>query len=1034
MKCGENIIGLFDHGTLTIQGTGPMYDYVCFSEQPWWKDVYVVKLQDGVTSIGAEAFSGCANLARVTIPGSVTHIGDGAFRNCGSLTRVTIPDGVTRIGEYAFSGCRHLSEVTVPDSVTSIGEYAFFCCSNLKTDIPDLGSGATWSYADGTLTVEGTGTFHDTSYFHLRDDIRTVNIKDGVTGIGSRAFSGCKSLTSVTIPGSVTHIGNSAFSWCESLTRVTIPDSVTSIGAEAFYRCKSLTEVTIPGSVAGIGAQAFWGCDSLTGVTMLNGVASIGGCAFSYCENLVSVTIPDSVTSIGAGAFGGSSLTRVTVSGGAAGAENENRRRRKAELWQADRLKHYYNIKEYHESDMWCGAGVTWSFSDGVLTVQGTGDMEDFRKRFDDAHYNDRPWSKIIDQIHTVIIRDGVTSVGAGAFEGCEKLTGVTIPDSVTCIGEFAFDGCIGLSGVTIPGSVARIGKGAFSGCVGLTGVTVTGSGSGTEEERSLNAELWRADRLTTGALYPERGISSCGENVTWSYRDGTLTIQGTGPMDDYESYGKRPWEGEDIRTVMILDGVTRIGMRAFKGCKNLTGATIPDSVTSIGAAAFSGCVSLTGVSIPGSVTVIGRGAFYGCGMTSVSIPGSVAVIGAGAFYGCVSLTHVTISDGFTTVIGVEAFADCKNLTSVTIPGNVTRITGSSFSGCGPKEVRFGGSKSQWDSLAFWQFPFLNSFIYCSDHTYVPGVFANDIKWSYSSGVLTFQGTGSLECKGSEYHWNLLKNMGVHTVHIGDGVTAVGDNAFWHFSKLVRVTLPDSITAIGALAFADCESLVYINIPSGVTSIGQEAFSQCRGLLGMDLPASVTAIGQAVFGGLTVGLAGLIDIYYSGSEEQWKQITIGECKRLIHTTIHYNSIPRPQTECISGRCGDNVTWTYTDDGYLTVRGTGDMANFGGTQPWYNFREKIRYVVISEGVTRIGSHAFSDCVNLIGALIPFSVKELGREVFSNCGKLKCIHHRGTEWWWKDVLRGPESSPTLTVTHTSYGPPPLKDDKKLISEEV
>ncbi len=154
-----------------------------------------------------------------------------------------------------------------------------------------------------------------------KDEYAVIDIFDGiqevkipatfnnlpVTAIGEKAFSQCRSLTSVTIPDSVTSIGYRAFINCEFLTTVTIPDSVTSIGKEAFYGCSALTSVTIGNGVTSIGEYVFIGCRSLTSVIIPDSVTSIGNGAFYSCDSLTSVIIPDSVTSIGWGTFNGCS-------------------------------------------------------------------------------------------------------------------------------------------------------------------------------------------------------------------------------------------------------------------------------------------------------------------------------------------------------------------------------------------------------------------------------------------------------------------------------------------------------------------------------------------------------------------------------------------------------------------------------------------------------------------------------------------------------------------------------------------------------
>ena len=205
-KCGENVTYSFDSktGTLTISGTGDMCssDYSVF-----YKNIKVVIIEKGVTSIGYEAFYEFTNLTSVTIPDSVTSIGDFAFGHCDRLTSVTIPDSVTSIGYYAFGCCYRLTSVTIPDSVISIREYAFQYCS-----------------------------------------LTSVTIPDGVTSIGAFTFYNCESLTSVTIPDSVTSIGENAFGSCESLAVAVILYYNVSIDSSAFNSgtlllCKSSTKL-----------------------------------------------------------------------------------------------------------------------------------------------------------------------------------------------------------------------------------------------------------------------------------------------------------------------------------------------------------------------------------------------------------------------------------------------------------------------------------------------------------------------------------------------------------------------------------------------------------------------------------------------------------------------------------------------------------------------------------------------------------------------------------------------------------------------
>ena len=207
-----------DGTKLTISGNGAMANYGYFQWQPWREEsITEVVIENGVTSIGDGAFSGCTSLTSVTIPNSVTSIGDYAFSGCTSLTSITIPNSVTSIGNGAFSGCTSLTSITIPDSVISIGNGAFESCKA----------------------------------------ITSITIPNSVISIDNGAFRGCSSLTYITIPNSVTSIGDFAFYGCTSLTSITIPDGVTSIRDSTFSGCTSLTSITIPSSVTSIGERVF---------------------------------------------------------------------------------------------------------------------------------------------------------------------------------------------------------------------------------------------------------------------------------------------------------------------------------------------------------------------------------------------------------------------------------------------------------------------------------------------------------------------------------------------------------------------------------------------------------------------------------------------------------------------------------------------------------------------------------------------------------------------------------------------------------
>ena len=417
-----------------------------------------------------------------------------------------------------------------------------------------------------------------------------------------------------------------------------------------------------------------------------------------------------------------------------------------------------------------CGENLTWTLDDaGTLTISGTGAMSSYPP----GTYT--PWMDYTESVSHIIIKDGVTTIGYGAFSGFTKLKDVAIPASVTNIGAYAFADCSSLMQVFY----------CVSGDIG-SGI-ILGSGNTYLTDAQFTNHNWMDATVTAPkncTLCGATGETCDGKFMVWTLDStGTLTIFGTGAMTDYWSYNY-PWDTfrSSIVKIVISNGVTNIGNQAFMDCDSLTSVTIPDSVTSIGNNAFSRCIRLTNVTIPDNVTSIGDTAFYCCtSLTSINIPDSVTSIGGNAFMSTRLIYNVydnakylgnskniyhalieTISKSITScqihsdtkVIGHGAFIDCSHLTSITIPDSVTGI----------------------------------------------GVYAFGRCYSLSS------------------------------VTIGDGVTSIGKDAFQSCESLTSVSIPDGVSSIGDYAFQSCDSLTNVSIPASVTSIGDYAFRWCNRL------------------------------------------------------------------------------------------------------------------------------------------------------------------------------------------------------------
>jgi len=323
---------------------------------------------------------------------------------------------------------------------------------------------------------------------------------------------------------------------------------------------------------------------------------------------------------------------------------------------------------------------------------------------------------------------ESLTTLNNGAFAFCKGLTAVTLPNKITFIGALAFEECTGLTSITIPENVTEIRNQAFYYCTALTMVelpkalqTVGDNAfyetklqdvyyAGTEEDWGKIAIGLKNEPLTNANLHCMGAVvvisGTCGGALTWKLDSkGTLTISGTGAMTDYTKSGVAPWnkDYEEIRFVVIENGVTTIGEYAFENCTLLESVAISDSVEKIGKYAFSGCSALKRISLPDSIAQIGDHAFRASGLEAVKIPEGVTLLGEGMFASCPNLQTVELPSTLQTIreiafigsglnkiilpenlkyIGHECFYECTNLEEIKIPDSVTILDYSVFEGC----------------------------------------------------------------------------------------------------------------------------------------------------------------------------------------------------------------------------------------------------------------------------------------------------------------------------------------------------------------
>jgi len=566
-----------------------------------------------------------------------------------------------------------------------------------------------------------------------------------------------------------------------------------------------------------------------------------------------------------------------------------------------------------------------------------------------------------------------VKVIEQSAFINFTGLTTIHIPEGVTTIGAYAFYGCENLTAISLPSTVTYIIPGwniyetaAFYDCNSIASIDV-----------HPDNPVYRSEGNCLIKRISNSVVLGCQNSVI---------PEGVEGIDMYAFRGCPGLTSIDIpqRVVYIAPG-------AFYVCENLASVTISESVLSIYDRAFYGCTGLTSIEvhpdnpfyrsegnclitasdilvfgcqtslIPSSVISVGPYAFYYClGLTSIDIPTGVIDISDHAFEYCNNLVSVNISSGVIT-IGERAFADCRSLTSIVIPEGVTSLGENAFYYC--EKLESVTLPSSLDSIAH------STFDYC---------------------------------------------LALSSVIISEGLTSIGARAFNYCYYLRDITLPNSLTTIEAYAFENCNRMKTIDIPTSVTSIGMYAFISCLSLTiftelesapvgwdplwnGHNRPVVWgSAIGELTF----TPLSGGYGYEVSGATSRAANIVIpssyngmpvtafayGGFISLTNLTSIY--IPSTVTDIYQNpfNGSDNLISIEIDPANPIYRSEGNciiqrsnntvIAGCAGS-------------IIPSGVTSIGPYAFANCINLENIDFPESLTTIGASAFALCSSLRII---------------------------------------------
>ena len=509
---GDNLSWSLDieTGLMRIEGSGGMKDFSSTSVSPWYayrKYITGIIVGEGVTNIGARAFSDCEALVSADLPESLRLLGTYAFMNCVNLKQIVLPEGLDLIHYSVFKGCSALRSVTIysedcqiystettlgnPESTTIYGyggstaqQYAQYYGYDfveihrlISGECGAQGDNLTWTLNlnTNTLTIQGSGDMADyeeetVPWLEYREAIRTLSLPEGITGIGSHAFSTCAELTAPEFPEGLQRLGDFAFFCCTGLSELRLPASLRSIGVSAFDGCSGLTALSLPEGVLRLGDRSFFGCEGLTELTLPGSIAEIGANCFTYCTALQRVRLQEGIPYVGESMFSGcTALQAVEIPGSAA-------------------------------------------------------------------------------EIHSY------------AFNGCRSLTEVLLPEGVNAVGSRAFSFCMGLERITLPESLQSLGDRALNVCDHLQTLWIPDGVTEIGEALCWGCDSLRSVRLPTGLeTIPAQAFAFCPQLETVNFPEGLTSI------------GAEAFLESGLRPVSLPASLLRIDEDAFRNCRNLS-------------------------------------------------------------------------------------------------------------------------------------------------------------------------------------------------------------------------------------------------------------------------------------------------------------------------------------------------------------------------------------------------------------------------------------------------------------------------------
>lgn len=398
--------------------------------------------------------------------------------------------------------------------------------------------------------------------------------------------------------------------------------------------------------------------------------------------------------------------------------------------------------------------------------------------------------------------------------------------------------------------------------------------------------------------VYADDNVQSgkCGDSLKWEYYidEKILRISGTGEMYDYDNaYMFPPWKDNDDMTYLeICNGVTTVGSYAFADCKSLESAEIAAGVISVGEGAFSRCENLCYVGYGEGLVSIGNSAFLECNsLARVEWPSTLREIGSYAYSECINMGSISLPEGITR-INPFTFSGCTNLFEVEFPKTLTRIDVCAFNGCRslysielPPNLYAIGDQAFSLCLKLTKIKFPDSLTEMG--CWIFENLKNDVWYNNQPEGLIYTGNVAYKYKGTpNTDLSLVlkdgttgiaseafsSNAQLISIYLPNTVSVIKDRAFINCSRLREIEIPPRVKCVEPFAFKGCNKLRKVTLPEGIEEIEKSAFETCIKLKDIVIPKEIKKIGDNSF----ADCYSLVNIYYTGTQEEWEKIDIGK--------------------------------------------------------------------------------------------------------------------------------------------------------------